>query len=133
MMQVNNILIETEQKMKNWKIFDDKNKIKFNILIDSLIKWNYNAGCTCDSTDLPHHESSSEEINSLIEQFKQFLHGLQLPPTIITISRSSSDDYCPVDQVEDIQIKVLNALKEVYGPKLTNDPIHYYKDQEWNM
>lgn len=90
-------------------------------------------GCTCDSTDLPHHESSSEEINLLIDQFKQFLQGLVIPPTVITISRSSYDDYCPEHQVEDIQEKVLDALKETYGSKLTNEPILHYKDEEWTI
>lgn len=103
------------------------------MLIVSLTKKINFAGCTCDSTDLPHHESSLEEINMLINQFKQFLRELHLPPTIITISRSSNDDYCPLDQVEAIQEKVLNALKEIYDDKLTNEPILYYKDEEWKF
>lgn len=91
-------------------------------------------GCTCDNdADLPDHESSPQEIFSLIEQFKKFLQELQLPPTIVTISRSSYDDYCPADQVEDIQSKVLAALKEVYGEKLTGQPIYHYQDQDWDI
>lgn len=92
-------------------------------------------GCTCDSTDtdLPHHESSLEEIKVLIDQFKTFLHGILIPPTIITISRSSYDDYCPEHQVEDIQERVLDALKEIYGEKLTNEPILYYKNEEFTL
>ncbi|KAG4066439.1 hypothetical protein HA402_007075 [Bradysia odoriphaga] len=101
----------------------------------SDVNWTliYDAGCTCDTTDLPHHESPLEEINMLIDQFKQFLRGLQLPPTIVTISRSSYDDYCPVDQVEHIQEKVLNALQEVYGDRISNKPILDYKDEEWKI
>ncbi|KAJ6646031.1 UPF0489 protein C5orf22 like [Pseudolycoriella hygida] len=93
----------------------------------------YDAGCTWDSTELPHHRSTSQEIDALIDQFKQFLLELKLPPTIITISRSSYDDYCPVDQVEYIQDKVLDTLKEIYQDQLTNDPIFYYKDDSFEV
>lgn len=99
------------------------------------IDWNivYAAGCTCDSTDLPHHESTEKEIGKLIEQFKEFLRTLGYPPTIITISRSSEDDYCPVQQVDAIQKQVLDVLQDVYAEKITDKPILRYKDEHWNM
>lgn len=93
----------------------------------------YNAGCTFDSNELPHHESTPEEIDVLVDNFRMFLQQLKRPPTIVTISRSSEDDYCPSNQVECIQAKVLGTLKDVFGEKMTNKPIHFYKEEEWNV
>ncbi|XP_055631959.1 UPF0489 protein C5orf22 homolog [Toxorhynchites rutilus septentrionalis] len=97
------------------------------------IDWSmiYDAGCTCDITDLPHHESTREEIQAMITQFESFL--TQLPsPTVITISRSSEDDYTPAEQVELIQELVLAALKKCLKSEL-DEPILYYKDQEFKL
>lgn len=109
---------------------------KINILIKT-IKENYNnpdwlliydAGCTCDSTDLPHHKSNENEMKILLNEFKIYLQNIVTLPIIITISRSSEDDYCPEDQVEWIQEQVLLVLRDVYGEKLSKDPIYRYKD-----
>lgn len=98
------------------------------------IDWSmiYDAGCTCDVTDLPHHESTREEIQSLVQQLESFLVQLPAPPTVITVSRSSEDDYTPADQVEQIQELVLAALKKCLRTEL-DDPILYYKDQEFKL
>ncbi|XP_072024138.1 LOW QUALITY PROTEIN: UPF0489 protein C5orf22 homolog [Amphiura filiformis] len=73
------------------------------------------AGLTCDDTgELPHHVSTQEEIDSLIGAMKVLLSRLP-KPSIVTISRSSHDDYCPPNQVESIQSKVLQMLESVYG------------------
>ena len=85
----------------------------------------HDAGCTFDDSELPHHISSSAEINSLLRTCEQFLDMLGKVPTIVTISRSSCDDYCPVHQVEDIQSGVLNLLKIKYG-NITEH--HCYKE-----
>lgn len=102
---------------------------------DQVIDWKLvnDAGCTFDSTDLPHHESTDDEINELIGYFKLFLQRLSAPPTIVTISRSSEDDYCPASQVEMIQKMVLDTLTEVYGDKISTEPIFRYKNDEWNI
>ncbi|GIY03935.1 UPF0489 protein C5orf22 homolog [Caerostris darwini] len=72
------------------------------------------AGCTCDDCDLPHHVSTREEVRHLVEVVKTFL--LEIPkPAIITIARSSRDDYCPPEDVNFIQDCVLEMLEEVYG------------------
>lgn len=89
-----------------------------------------NAGCTFDSTELPDHESSDAEIKALIEYFVIFLEKLKAKPTIITISRSSEDDYCPIHQVDMIQTKVLNALATVYGDAISSEPIFRYKEDD---
>lgn len=101
----------------------------------STIDWSliYNAGCTCDATDLPHHKSTDAEIDRLIEAFKKFLDRIDGPPTIVTISRSSEDDYCPIDQVDMIQAKVLLALQDLYGDRMTDRPILQYKDEDWHL
>lgn len=93
----------------------------------------YDAGCTFDSAELPHHESTQDEIDCLIDAFKQFLKQLKRPPTVITISRSSEDDYCPSHQVDGIQSAALNALAEVFGERLTDKPILHYQNDEWNI
>ncbi|KAL1400370.1 hypothetical protein pipiens_002074 [Culex pipiens pipiens] len=98
------------------------------------IDWSmiYDAGCTCDITDLPHHESSREEIVAMIGQFEGFLARLPAPPTVVTVSRSSEDDYTPADQVELIQELVLAALQKCLRAEL-DEPILYYKDQEFKL
>jgi hypothetical protein len=81
----------------------------------------HDAGCTCDDTELPHHVTSRDDIEQLITtSFTGLLSSLPGPPTIITISRSSEDDYCPPEDVEFIQEAVLKVLRQVYAPvKLT--------------
>nr|XP_056710962.1 UPF0489 protein C5orf22 homolog [Euleptes europaea] len=74
----------------------------------------HQAGLTCDYSEIPHHVSTGEEIEDLVQSVKHLLRNLP-KPTLVTIARSSLDDYCPADQVELIQEKVLNALRSVYG------------------
>lgn len=102
---------------------------------DGDIEWSniFNAGCTFDSNDLPHHISTEDQILALISHFKQFLQASVPTPSIITISRSSDGDYCPVEQVEFIQQRVLNVIYEVYGDRANSKPIFYYKDEEWTV
>ncbi|XP_060603050.1 UPF0489 protein C5orf22-like [Ruditapes philippinarum] len=73
----------------------------------------HEAGCTCDDTELPHHISSNSQITSLVDSTQDMLSYLP-KPTLITIARSSSDDYCPPNQVDMIQDSVLTMLQELY-------------------
>ncbi|XP_010584299.1 PREDICTED: UPF0489 protein C5orf22 homolog, partial [Haliaeetus leucocephalus] len=74
----------------------------------------HQAGLTCDYMELPHHVSTEEEIEGLIQSIKVLLKDMP-KPTLVTVARSSLDDYCPSEQVDIIQEKVLNLLGLVYG------------------
>ncbi|XP_072267942.1 UPF0489 protein C5orf22 homolog isoform X2 [Pyxicephalus adspersus] len=74
----------------------------------------HQAGLTCDYAELPHHVSSEMEIEGLIQSMKHLLKHLP-KPTLVTLARSSLDDYCPSDQVDFIQEKVLDVLRLLYG------------------
>ena len=87
----------------------------------------HDAGCTFDDSELPHHISSKTEIQTMLRLAEQFLDWLDKPPTIVTISRSSCDDYCPQDQVEDIQMGVLTLLKMKFRGVTEH---HCYREEE---
>eukprot|EP00092_Neocalanus_flemingeri_P028011 GFUD01030414.1.p1 GENE.GFUD01030414.1~~GFUD01030414.1.p1 ORF type:complete len:398 (-),score=116.94 GFUD01030414.1:163-1314(-) len=89
----------------------------------------HDAGCTFDDSELPHHISSKAEIQTMLRLTEQFLDRLDKSPTIVTISRSSCDDYCPQDQVEDIQMGVLTLLKMKFG-RVTEH--HCYQEEGGN-
>ncbi|XP_031445107.1 UPF0489 protein C5orf22 homolog [Phasianus colchicus] len=74
----------------------------------------HQAGLTCDYVELPHHVSTKEEIEGLLQSVKILLKNMP-KPTLVTIARSSLDDYCPSEQVDIIQEKVLSLLGFMYG------------------
>jgi len=85
----------------------------------------HDAGCTFDDSELPHHISSNSEIQSLFRMTERILDMLDLSPTVITMSRSSCDDYCPPHQVDDIQAGLLSLLHVKYGNLKEN---HCYRE-----
>lgn len=74
----------------------------------------YDAACTADERGLPHHVSTSTEIDALMNVVRSLLIGLD-HPGVITIARSSLDNYCPPEQVDDIQRHLLEVLRTVFG------------------
>lgn len=92
----------------------------------------FNAGCTFDSEELPHHESTDAEIEALVDAFEEFLKQLKRPPTLITIARSSDDDYCPAHQVDAIQSAVLTAIQKTFQERVSEQPILHYLGDEWD-
>ncbi|XP_064641012.1 UPF0489 protein C5orf22 homolog [Lineus longissimus] len=75
----------------------------------------HQAGFTVDEeSEVPHHISTVEEVDSLVESVYRYLGKLG-KPTLITMARSSRDDYCPSHQVEWIQEKVVAMLESLYG------------------
>mmetsp|Transcript_16882 Transcript_16882/g.19153 ORF Transcript_16882/g.19153 Transcript_16882/m.19153 type:complete len:341 (+) Transcript_16882:192-1214(+) len=66
--------------------------------------------------DLPEHETDMKKIDKMVESLEAFLKP-HCAPKIITIARSSSDeyDYTPVDQVGGILHSVINMIQRLYG------------------
>ncbi|XP_018027571.1 UPF0489 protein C5orf22 homolog [Hyalella azteca] len=103
-------------------ITNSNNREQLRLLIVDLLEkedlteldWTlvHDAGCTWDSPKqvLPHHESTEEEIKSLMREVNCFLSGIA-SPSLVTIARSSLDDYCPPHQVGMIQEMMCSTLK----------------------
>nr|XP_031837450.1 UPF0489 protein C5orf22 homolog [Nomia melanderi] len=76
----------------------------------------HSAGLTRDDTDLPHHPTSRTDLDRLITgTFRSFLACLSSPPTIVTVARSSDDNYCPSADVDTIQEGVIEELRQRLG------------------
>lgn len=129
--------------LEKYKLTDEDMKEKFDLakeLIDSLchhysiydIDWFVvnDAGCTVDEEkyQLPHHESTDEEIKEMIGKFEKFLKSLKKLPELVTISRSSCDGYTPSDQIESIQLQVVECLRKIFGENLAEQPVLWYKN-----
>ena len=76
-------------------------------------------------TDLPIHHSSEGEIRNLVNASETLLHKLlrelnNQPPKLVTVARSTEDEYTPCNQVEMIQDSVTMAIKHVYHRRDTS-------------
>jgi len=83
---------------------------------DADIDWLliHDMGCTCDDSGLPDHVNERTEIEKYISLFANLLELLPSSPVFITISRSSEDDYCPLEDVDYIQDLILTRLLHHY-------------------
>ncbi|XP_037788004.1 UPF0489 protein C5orf22 homolog [Penaeus monodon] len=94
----------------------------------SEVDWEmiHEAGCTCDDQkhELPHHVSTDEQIVQLMECFQQLISSLP-SPTVITLSRSSLDDYCPPDKVDMVQDLLCKFLRRTFDIDCKS---HYLSD-----
>jgi hypothetical protein len=91
-------------------------------LIDMELMHEY--GMCIDDKPLPHNVSTEAELNNLLDSFKRFLEIFFSKettktrlPNLITIARSSLDDYCPPNQVDKIQEETLKCIKGHFGLK----------------
>ncbi|KAL7636256.1 UNVERIFIED_CONTAM: hypothetical protein RMT77_013014 [Armadillidium vulgare] len=69
------------------------------------------AGSTIDdeTREVPHHPSSNDEMDQYINHFKMFLNEIY-KPKIITIARSSQDDYCPSHIADMLQERIVKII-----------------------
>ena len=137
---------ETEQKISNLRAIIDlvatgsstddietDTNIEFIALLKSLkgsdgeeVDWDlvHNAGL---SMGVPHHVSTEAEVDVLVQKTADLLRMLP-PPAVITVARSTVDEYCPPSQIEMIQEKVVKALREVYGDEKLHVHFDYSDD-----
>jgi len=86
---------------------------------DTQVDWGlvYDAACTFDVAGLPHHVCSPEAVAASVSRVGEVLAALPEPATL-TVARSSLDNYCPQEQVEEIQRLMLGCLRRLY-PRLS--------------
>ena len=84
----------------------------------------HDAGCTWDDTELPHHVSTREEITNMLNATRRLLDPLPRPK-LVTVARSSLDDFCPPEQVDSIQQGVISALEEKIPQELIELHFNY--------
>ena len=83
---------------------------------------------------LPHHVSTKEEVDILMEKFSSYLFSLVRRwglPTCVTIARSAEiDTYTPANQVDEIQQAVINIIdivfKNQYGDSYGGDTLQIH-------
>jgi len=84
---------------------------------------------TCGpNLDLPSHRSSEECMDAMLTELENTLKGMNSVPSIVTIAKSSSDefDYTPTDQTDWLLEKNMQLLAKLYGDIST----HFDKDVE---
>lgn len=114
------IFIENAELVKS---LDELQKIIKKLDLDLDIIHSY--GECIDKIGLPDHKSSDSEIQTMIEEFSRFIEALPGLPGVVTIARSSLDDYCPADQVDFIQNEVIKRLKNRFFDKINSINLNY--------
>lgn len=77
-------------------------------------------GSVLDQVDLPHHVACESELVKYIDLFQVFVEKYlsKCRPSVVTIARSSTDGYCPLDQVDSIQERVLFKLEQFFNKSI---------------
>ncbi|XP_039296951.1 UPF0489 protein C5orf22 homolog [Nilaparvata lugens] len=89
----------------------------------------HDAGCTFDESGLPEHVSTRDEMERLVRNsFDGVLGCLPVQPTVVTVSRSSEDDYCPPEDVDWIQERVVESLRRAWST--TVELVEQYLEEE---
>lgn len=80
------------------------------------------------TTDLPHHESSVSEVNSLLTGMRQWLATI-VPvrtPVIATLARSADDGYTPAHIANELEARVISEIRGACG---ANTKVIVHTDQ----
>ncbi|UYV80993.1 C5orf22 [Cordylochernes scorpioides] len=85
---------------------------------DPYWRWLNVAGLTYDLVSAPHHPSSAEEVDELLEAATHLLSVQDYSPQLVTLSRLTQTSCCPPDMADPIQDKVLDMLNAIFGPDL---------------
>lgn len=93
-----------------------RNKIDFEIL--------HSYGTGLDECSLPHYVSTDDELTIAVRDFNSFIEKYfidkNLTPSIVTIARSSLDDYCPPNQVNSIQKYIIDSINDKFNNDVTS-------------
>lgn len=96
----------------------DLNKLKDLIRSRNLdLELLHSFGSGLDDRSLPDHVSDKAECEQMIESFRVFVENYlkgneSARPSLVTIARSSLDDYCPPEQVDSIQSMTIEVIQE---------------------
>ncbi|KXJ16372.1 UPF0489 protein C5orf22-like [Exaiptasia diaphana] len=81
----------------------------------------HSAGMTID---LPHHISTKQEIDNLLNML--YFTMFSLPkPTLVTMARSTYDEYTPPHQIDYIQNSLVKILGVMYGQDFIDVHLDY--------
>ncbi|KAL5966035.1 hypothetical protein TSMEX_006208 [Taenia solium] len=73
---------------------------------------------------LPHHVSTAQEQEELVAGLESLLNRLH-NPCLITVARSVEDGYTPAEQVADLQTRLFEALRRIYGVEMLSVVLDY--------
>eukprot|EP00731_Ephydatia_muelleri_P027075 Em0018g1175a len=83
-------------------------------------------------TDLPHHISNADDLTNMAASMYHLLDTIwQSDPSIITIARSTQDEYTPAGQVDDVQLLVIRLLEEMCAHTDLRYHYHYLSTPEY--
>ena len=124
------ILSQDESQLEDDHLTSQVRKLKKAFLDNQIdMELIHDYGSCIDDRPLPHHVSDTEEIGRLMGQFDSFLEiyltGM-VKPNLVTIARSSLDDYCPVDQVDQIQQDTVDRLTARFGAESVRSVVLNY-------